>query len=438
MNSLDNTGSERLFKGCGKPFAVVFFVCLVIRLLAAVFLMPTTEEVMVPLADSTDYDHLARTILSSFSFSAPNGEPTAFRPPGYPAFLAAVYFVFGLGNLKAVVYIQAFFGALASLLAAVLGRQIGLGLRCSILCGVLYGFYPSFVVQTALILSEVFGRFLLLLFFCFFLEGIQKKNTLLITLGGILYGFTILNKPVFVACAPFLGLIVLFVYRPNWKRCFLFAFAFTLPVVLMVGSWTLRNYKVSGHFIPVSTNFPITFAQSVSRHSFYTKVWYEGKCELLKTPDNYLQLTQLRNYSGVEDELEKGAYWSSQARGFIGEHPGFYSMLLVRRSIHYWGPFIRNSRTKQLIALLTMGPVLLGGGGCLLLWLFSGREKRKVALSVLAIVLPAFFPYMLSQPDVRYRLSIADPFFIILMVAVFSEGVVWYKEKYPSLGKGEG
>ena len=77
----------------------------------------------VPLfADPYNHDILAQRIVSGEGYVNADGDPTAFWPVGYPAFLALVYLVFG-HSITAGGVANALIGAVSAALAYALSRQ---------------------------------------------------------------------------------------------------------------------------------------------------------------------------------------------------------------------------------------------------------------------------------------------------------------------------
>ena len=75
--------------------ALIIGVALAIRVVwVVVFQTP-------PESDPVDYDRLAWQLAQGKGYVRDDGTPTAFRPVGYPAFLAAIYLVFGHSWLAA-------------------------------------------------------------------------------------------------------------------------------------------------------------------------------------------------------------------------------------------------------------------------------------------------------------------------------------------------
>jgi 4-amino-4-deoxy-L-arabinose transferase-like glycosyltransferase len=396
------------------PFAV-FLVALAAALAMALLRPPDPAEILSPLNDSADYDHLARSLMEGH-FSAPTGEPTAFRPPLYPLFLAQVYGLAGVSNFKAVAIAQAFLAAAHALLLWTVAQRAGLGSLAALLAGLAAGLHPAFVFQVPQVLGEVLHRAWQAVAVFALLEALRRRRWRVHVAAGVAFGIAVLSKPTLIASAPFVALWLLWGLRrggAKWREALLAAALFAGCAGGTTMLWTVRNYLVSGAFIPVSTNFPVTFAQGVTRHSWHA-ARRSAPGDLMPAPDDYLRLTQLRAYRGIAEERAVGAQWKARAEAHIAAHPGWFARLTVRKALQFWSPFVRNSPAVRAVAFAAMAPVLIGG------WWFVAMALRRrdgrlvFALLCLAVALPAMLPHALSQPDVRYRLSLAEPLWIVM------------------------
>ncbi len=385
---------------------------LALRMLALYLKPPVAEEIFTPLNDPTDFDFLARMILEG-KYCAPNVQPSAFRPPLYPLFLAVIYAICGHGNILAVAMTQVVLGAINAVLVMLTSRVITRNTAVAVTAGLAYALYPAYIFQTGNILSEVLGRTLFLAGLLAFVSAIRRRKGSLLAWAGVLWALGILNKPTFLASLPFAGIwLVIYGYGVAGMRIRTAVIAFLIPAVLTIAPWTARNWMASGRFIPVSTNFPVTFAHGMTRYSYYANHWY-GPERLMEVPDNFQDLTQLRFYGGMRHELAVGDYFKKQALDFIRDNPGFVARLTFRRILHFWSPFIRNAPLERLAAFFSMGPVMLLGWLGILAGLRRRGQPRAWAVLALCIAVPASLPYILSQPDVRYRISLIDPLWMI-------------------------
>ncbi len=111
--------------------------------------------------DSRLYADIARNWLQHGVFGITNSGhimPTLSRLPGYPAFLAAIFAVFGAGNFRAVLLIQVLFDLATCLLAADLARRL-FSERAAMAAFLLAGLCPFLADYAAAALTETLEIF---------------------------------------------------------------------------------------------------------------------------------------------------------------------------------------------------------------------------------------------------------------------------------------
>ena len=119
--------------------------------------------------DAVDYDVHARSIAQGdgFSKTLAHGRPTAFRPPGYPYFLGAVYHVFKADRepVKQRVHVariaQAFVGTAIVALVGVLAAQLWGSVAALVALGLAAIYLPFILVGGAVMSEPLFDVFML-------------------------------------------------------------------------------------------------------------------------------------------------------------------------------------------------------------------------------------------------------------------------------------
>lgn len=220
------------------PWALFVFA-LTIRLLYVTAVAPGLFA-----ADSVEYDALGLRLAEGRGYVDAQGHPTAYRPPGYPMFLAAVYYLAGY-NLTAVRIAQAVLGAGICLLVYVIAQHCfngGVAVASSVLCAL----YPPLVVNTSEIMAEVLFTFLLLFGVTLLLVA---RGSFSLVASGCLFGLALLTKPLLLFFFPFLALWVVFGRRGAAARSLTLIGSGLLLVLL---PWILRNYAQFHAFVPLS------------------------------------------------------------------------------------------------------------------------------------------------------------------------------------------
>jgi 4-amino-4-deoxy-L-arabinose transferase-like glycosyltransferase len=179
-------------------------------------------------------------------------QPTLVRLPGYPAFLALVFAIFGVGKYRAVVYLQ---GAIdlgtcwliAGLASRIAGRTAGrIALLLAALC-------PFTAVYSAFPLSETLTLFCIALGFRALPEVLRRPRSAW-TLGmAFAWSYAALLRPDGALLAVTLSLAWLAYGRT--RDAFRFAVAAGLLAVLPFVAWAVRNWRTFHLFEPLAPRY---------------------------------------------------------------------------------------------------------------------------------------------------------------------------------------
>jgi 4-amino-4-deoxy-L-arabinose transferase-like glycosyltransferase len=150
-------------------------------------------------SDSEKYLLIAREFLADNSGLS---HAPLDRMPLYPAFIAAIFHFFGIGNLRALVTAQAIVDAISVVGIGVAARSMSE--RFAAPSALAAAVIPNFIVHASYVLTET----LFILFFAWGLAALLwslKRNTLpLLVVGGALFGLALLTRPVMIHYLPVL------------------------------------------------------------------------------------------------------------------------------------------------------------------------------------------------------------------------------------------
>ena len=129
------------------PFAKgrFFFAAFVFGSFVRAVIFSQTETLGTPIKDEQHYSQLATHILRGDGLAWEPGRLTSIRPPLYPALVAAVWAISGVGNLQAVRFVQLVPAALTAVVICRLGREV-FGPAVGRGAAVVYWLYPSFIL----------------------------------------------------------------------------------------------------------------------------------------------------------------------------------------------------------------------------------------------------------------------------------------------------
>ncbi|HWW75068.1 MAG TPA: glycosyltransferase family 39 protein [Pyrinomonadaceae bacterium] len=216
----------------------------------------------VPIADAAQYQQLATDLAAGKGFVYEGTDhPTAFRPIGYPAFVAAVYAVFG-PDPRAAYWFHALLGAVNVLLVVLLGRLM-LGRREALLAGLLAAVYPGYVWLSRVLLSENLALPLLVggLYAAALLLRAERRRPAWAALLGVVLGVGVLvrSNNMLIVVLMLLWLAYTFWKRgEGLRRALLWPAVAAAAFVLVLMPWEVRNYHVFGRVVPLTTNDGIT------------------------------------------------------------------------------------------------------------------------------------------------------------------------------------
>jgi asparagine N-glycosylation enzyme membrane subunit Stt3 len=207
------------------------------------------------------YYHFARDIAAGRGYvDASTGEPTAYYPIGYPAILAALFWIVAhtpLPNdyILAAQLLNAMVGTVTIVFVYVIARRMFDGLGGLIAAGVV-AVFPNLVFQVGGMQLETMFTFWCLAALCVVVthewaDGPPSPRRL--ALFGALLGVSVLIRPfsVWFVAGVFAAALIA---GQRWRNALTLA-AVPLGIVLLMSvPWTIRNAVSLNAFVPTSTN----------------------------------------------------------------------------------------------------------------------------------------------------------------------------------------
>ncbi|MDD5713020.1 MAG: glycosyltransferase family 39 protein [Smithellaceae bacterium] len=207
--------------------------------------------------DQQVYNQLAVNLLMGHGFSqspVPPYRPSIVRTPGYPAFLALIYMVFGIEHFEAVRIAQILLMSLSALILFAMAFLISNNKLVALLSLLFFSFYGfnyysglgvySYLFTESLVIFIINASILLLI-----VSMRQHSITLSFTLGIVL-ALAMLTRPSNLLLPLVIALFILWV---RFSRQTITSVIFMLlAIVIVVSPWTIRNHLQFGKFIPLS------------------------------------------------------------------------------------------------------------------------------------------------------------------------------------------
>jgi 4-amino-4-deoxy-L-arabinose transferase-like glycosyltransferase len=385
-----------------------FLIALLVRLAYVLFYPQLSVH-----GDAAQYDALGWNLAQGLGYRIPGGEPNVYWAPGFPALLAGVYAIFG-HSVAVIRIVQAILSALVVPLVAVMAARV-FGRRTATTAALLCGFYPAFIGYSGLLLTETVFTLLLAVLVCWLLSlSRESSSTELLGLGALagvmaLCRAEMVLLPLFV----FVALRVVFADRTATVKQVVLIYA---AVVVTIAPWSMRNYAVTGEFIPLTIH-----GGDVLWISSYKEEWLE------LYPDREPYKSMMAGRSDVEASK---VLRSAGIRNIV-EDPLGYAWLCVKRFPRLWigghsnlfagmedstrGYLERRQYGLFLVklALLILNSLLIVLGAYGAYWAFAhhpGAIRSLIVLSAPVVFVTAIHFVLFSTP--RFHVPVM-PFMLI-------------------------
>ncbi len=351
---------------------------------------------VLPWTDMLGYDNARLALLHGRQYPAD-------WPPVYPAFLAAVSFVFGEGYF-ALYAAQALVSSLTCLVIYLIARDT-FGGTAGALALLISCLYVDMAWYSAVMMAETLGVLLLSVVVYLLL---RRKSPVL---AGVFFGLTCLVKGVYLITFPALLLWILL--RNDRKAAFASILKFTVFTFLVISPWTIRNYRVYKGFVLLAPQDGASFflghnptATGGADFNFVGQdfaAWFTDKSK---------------------SELERGRIARKMAVEYALSHPAREVQLFFLKLSKYWSlrtHFDMNNGDyplKRPFFFLSIATHMLIFPACFLGAVFS-LKNRDALVSTMAIGLNTlvFTTLFFASGRMRYQLV---PFIIILAGYGFS------------------
>lgn len=271
---------------------------------------------VTPVSDFAMYDDLATTWVDTGEFRT-----GAYRTPGYPGFLAAIYLVFG-HSWRAAQIVQAFLGAMTSGMVVLLAARV-VTTRTATIAGVLHALWPTSIAYVAVLGSEnlavplVVGTILAVTTE----RDSRARRMWFVGLAGLLFGLSILVRPACVYLVPAVALLAAWEPRAaRWRV--LHGLVFVTVTFTVVTPWLIRNHD-RGLGMTISTAGGLN-------------LWMGNNDDAVDGSYNGgYRAAHAAGFPTVEPARDRAL--KAAAFRWIVDHPGRYLALSGVRAARLWG-----------------------------------------------------------------------------------------------------
>ena len=252
------------------------------------------------------------------------GHPTAFWPVGFPALLAGSIRIAGNAGPMLVNLVSA-----AATLGLILwfARAVGVDALGGRIAGLLYAVYPSAIVYAGAPLSEVASTAVALGAFALLIAGRHRWQ--LLVMSGIVFGIATLMRAQLLFF-PVGGIVALMLVdrRFGWRDAGRALLVVHLALAAVILPWTLRNERLLGSPVLVSTNGGVALFSGAYDGATgdwtgweNTPVWAESGIPFSQR---------------VERQVELNDRFQGLAKHWIAVHPARWAVLGIKKMVLVW------------------------------------------------------------------------------------------------------
>ena len=370
---------------------------------------------------TSGYDTYAVNVIAGHGytrFEDRNGDSDL--PPLYPFFLVGVYQTLGRDPIAVAV-------AQIVLDVGVMGMLFWLGQRVTgqettgLLAAAFYGFYPYLLYQNLSVNDTALFIFLLVAGVVSAYRARDTRGWGWAALMGLSLGLAALTKTWVLLIWPLLTLW--WGRKLGWRQAARLALVGGALTVVVVTPWTVRNTRLQGEFVFLSTNGGSNLHQGNNPCAAdylargWDVQWIRANCMGAPPPDL--------------SETAADRWHRQAALDYLRAHPEDWLRLFGTKLWVLWSPAImpyalppdpyliddavlqfyrsRSFQLARVVHLLYFTPLLVLG---LVGWALAARRKLEIAplLSVFAAITVT---YVVFHPSTRYRAP-ADPFVFVL------------------------
>ncbi len=387
--------------------ASIVILIFVVAFLVRVGIMLATRPYDQPLR--TEIHHLAYSIASGQGYGNPyptQTGPTALYTPGCPLILAAIYDIFGTGEIAEVVtyLVDITTASAVYALLPLLSIWLGLPRRVGIAAAIVGALLPVYLLNEFRSITAVFGALCLILLTLLTVQVCKTQQKLTGRLGalfGVAWGFALLVSPNLLL----IGLVWLVVaalhYRANVIRFSAVLLAITLSVM---SPWAIRNEIVLGS--PIYSRSGLGLELWIANNDLSAPSYGDNVESHLRYQPfiNQVEADQVRHLGEatyMHQKLNASIRW-------IEQHPHRFAVLTENRIFRFWFPI--TYRIYQTVVV--WGLTIAGIVGLAFAW-----ARQRFTFWILSSIWLAYpLVYYLVQLDNPYRYPI---YWSILLLAVY-------------------
>lgn len=361
--------------------------------------------------DSATYNDWAKSMAVTGDWI---GSQPFFMTPFYPYFLALLYTIFGV-DLSVVRIAQVLLGSATAVLVYFITVRL-FTKKGAFIAGCIAAVYGPLVFFVNLLLVETVKVFFVTLSFYLAQRALASLKQSDFVYCGIALGAAILCRPTDALMLIPLFVSLFFISSISKQHAVQYSAFLLIGIAVLVAPVTIRNFALSGEFIPVTSNGGLNFY--IGNNAQAVGVFYNPEqFNMVHDPNGSGYLEHL--YGKRFSHGETSSYWMEKAMDYITGQPGAFLALMGRKFVLFfhhkeigqlgYGYDFMASYISSLLAYL---PVFIIVMPLAVLGMAVSRRRWKELFLLHGFLWMQVAGVILFFITDRYRLS-AMPFFIV-------------------------
>lgn len=410
----------------GRALGLILLVALCLRIGMGVVLgfnSPPSRRAMG--ADTVEFEHMAWSAAQGQGFVAqPGGAPTAFRAPGYPMLLAAVYAFVG-HRFWANRIVLSLIGTATCWLVFLLATELRLGRRASLWAALITAVLPLQFYFSGHFMSEVPAGFFVVACTLLLSRALNRRAEAepspkptayrrlvsapsLFFGAGLVCGMAVLVRPSSTLMPWLLALMLLAFRVASLKRVAWWSMLFGMATLLVVAPWTIRNTRLFDRFCLVSTTGGSTLwgANNSVVAQPSSDVWGSW------ISTNFDLERKKREVWSLPNEVDRDKKESEIAVEWLKSNPGKIPSLMAGKVWRFLYPFPLSSNRGYVLIVgvgqIVLFPLFVVG----LVAVLRDPERRRAFVPIFAQLTGLLATSAIFYPCERFRMPY-EPFMAI-------------------------
>lgn len=378
-----------------------YYIALIALIVAAIYSFVIFSRIAGPqhvVLDPDQHGNLAYGILKNHSFSYyPDPQPTVERGPAYPAFIALVLIVTNDWWPYSVQLAQCILFALICLMvywmsSVLWNRQAGavIALICAI--------HPLLIWYTSRIWVETISTFLFTSLIAASLYFHLRPTLARAALVGCVLAASALCKATFLVYTPLVPILLLVI---RGRKDIRLIAASLLVAIALISPWTYRNWRLTGHFIPihVRTGFNVRVGDRL------VEAYASSPFSLAKLWENTASISTTRSkLTGMQRwqrEMRLDEILARESKETYRRHPWFLPRKILLDAWMFWT--LGETNKKSLVISILLVPLAILFARSTIMIVRTGKARSIQGMHV-AMVLVYYAMHLPIQAIARYSI----------------------------------